>query len=83
MQALLDDGRLKIHKGLPDAAGLVEELQNFRAKVTDTGYWRFGARAGKPDDLVLAVAIALWRAVGDQRPDMACTSIIGGWRRAA
>ena len=33
--------------------------------MTDSGYWRFGARSGKHDDLVLAVAIALWRAHGD------------------
>jgi hypothetical protein len=33
--------------------------------VTDSGYWKFGARAGKHDDLVLAVAIALWRSHGD------------------
>jgi hypothetical protein len=32
--------------------------------VSATGYWRFGARSGKHDDLVLAVAIALWRAHG-------------------
>jgi hypothetical protein len=56
VQALLHDGRLKIHKGLPDAPALVAELQEFRAEVTDSGYWKFGARAGKHDDLVLAVA---------------------------
>ena len=66
--ALLHDGRLKIHKGLPDAPALVAELQDFRAEVTDSGYWRFGARSGKHDDLVLAVAIALWRANGDNMP---------------
>jgi hypothetical protein len=64
VQALLHDGRLKIHKGLPDAPALVAELQDFKAEVTDSGYWRFGARSGKHDDLVLAVAIALWRAHG-------------------
>jgi hypothetical protein len=65
VQALLHDGRLKIHKGLPDAPALVAELQDFRAEVTDSGYWKFGARSGRHDDLVLAVAIALWRAHGD------------------
>ena len=65
VQALLHSGRLKIHKGLTDAPALVAELQEFRAEVTDSGYWRFGARSGKHDDLVLAVAIALWRAHGD------------------
>ena len=65
IQALLHDGKLKIHKELPDAAALVAELQDFRADVTDSGYWKFGARSGKHDDLVLALAIALWRAHGD------------------
>jgi len=51
VQALLHDGRLKIHKRLPDAPALVAELQDFRAKVTDSGYWKFGARSGKHDDL--------------------------------
>jgi hypothetical protein len=62
IQALLHDERLKILKSLPDAKVLASELQDFRAQVTDTGYWRFGAREGKHDDLVLALAIALWRA---------------------
>jgi hypothetical protein len=49
---------------LPDVQVLVAELQDFQAQVTDSGYWRFGARAGKHDDLVLALAIALWHSVG-------------------
>jgi Terminase RNaseH-like domain len=64
VQALLHDGRLKIQKDLPDVQVLVAELQDFQAQVTDSGYWRFGARAGKHDDLVLALAIALWHSVG-------------------
>jgi Terminase RNaseH-like domain len=67
VQALLHDGRLKIHKNLADVDTLVAELQDFRAEVTDSGYWRFGARAGKHDDLVLALAIALWHSVGRDR----------------
>jgi hypothetical protein len=65
VQALLHSGQLKIHRGLADAPALVEELQSFRAQVTDQGFWRFGARSGRHDDLVLAVAIALWRSHGD------------------
>jgi hypothetical protein len=79
IQALLHDGRLKIHSDLPDAAALVSELQDFRADVTDSGYWKFGARAGKHDDLVLALAIALWRAHGDDQH----TGIIEYYKRAA
>lgn len=67
VQALLHDGRLKIQKDLPDVQVLVAELQDFRAEVTDSGYWRFGARAGKHDDLVLALAISLWHSVGRDR----------------
>jgi Terminase RNaseH-like domain len=63
VQALLHAGRLKIQRSLPDVDALIEELQDFRAEVTDSGYWRFGARAGRHDDLVLALAIALWRSV--------------------
>ena len=63
IQALLHDGRLKIHKDLPDIAALVDEMNNIQASVTDSGYWKFGVRSGKHDDLVLALAIALWRAV--------------------
>jgi hypothetical protein len=44
--------------------------------VTDSGYWRFGARAGKHDDLVLALAIALWHSVGRD----ATTGIIDYYR---
>jgi hypothetical protein len=62
--ALLHEGRLKIAKELPDAAALVEELGAFRATVTESGRWTFGARSGAHDDLVLALAIALWRAHG-------------------
>ena len=80
VQALLHDGRLKIHKGLPDAPALVAELQEFRAEVTDSGYWKFGARSGKHDDLVLAVAIALWRAHGD---NISCWGVFEHYRRMA
>jgi hypothetical protein len=36
-----------------------------RATVTDAGRWTFGARSGKHDDLVLALAVALFRSHGD------------------
>jgi hypothetical protein len=63
----LHEGRLKIHADLPDAAALVGELQSFRVEYTDSGYMRFNARVGAHDDLVLALAIALWRAYGDEQ----------------
>jgi hypothetical protein len=65
VQALLHEKRLKIHSDLPDAAALVQELQDFRVNFTESGYAQFNARTGKHDDLVLALAIALWHSHGD------------------
>jgi hypothetical protein len=62
LQALLHEGRLHIQKELPEAAVLVRELQDFRVRYTDAGHMTFGAREGRHDDLVLALAIAVWRA---------------------
>jgi len=64
VQALLHEGRLKIHRDLTEAAELVRELQDFRVEFTAAGSLTFNARAGRHDDLVLALAIAAWRAYG-------------------
>jgi hypothetical protein len=47
---------------LPEAKALALELQDFRLNFTAAGSMTFGARVGRYDDLVLAVAIAVWRA---------------------
>jgi hypothetical protein len=62
LQALLHEGRLKILRELPEAETLVRELQDFRVEYTATGHLTFNARQGRHDDLVLALAIAAWRA---------------------
>lgn len=62
LQALLHSGSLKIQKELTDAEALVRELQDFRVNFSDSGRMQFGAREGKHDDLVLALAIAVWDA---------------------
>lgn len=64
LQALLHEGRLKIQKELPEADALVRELQDFRVEFTAAGNLTFNARQGMHDDLVLALAIAAWRAYG-------------------
>jgi hypothetical protein len=64
VQALLHEGRLKIQKELPEAETLVRELQDFRVEYSALGHMTFNARSGKHDDLVLALAIACWRAHG-------------------
>jgi hypothetical protein len=69
LQALLHEGRLKIQKELPEAETLVRELQDFRVEFTAAGHLTFNARSGKHDDLVLALAIAVWRAYGGGMAD--------------
>jgi hypothetical protein len=64
LQALLHEGRLKIHRDLAEAPALVRELADFRVAYSAAGALTFGARVGKHDDLVLALAIACWRAHG-------------------
>jgi hypothetical protein len=64
LQALLHEGRLKIHKELSEAETLVRELQDFRVEFTAAGHLTFNARSGRHDDLVLALAIAVWHAHG-------------------
>src|SRR5437899_3427914 len=64
LQALLHEGRLKILRELAEAETLVRELQDFRVEFTAAGHLTFNARCGKHDDLVLALAIAVWRAYG-------------------
>jgi hypothetical protein len=80
VQTLLHDGRLLIQKELPDAPALRTELEDFRATVTDSGRWTFGARAGQHDDLVLALALACWRA-NKRRPMQIHPSFIASTAR--
>ena len=61
-QIMFQEGRLKIAK-MPDTPTLVEELVNFKVKITDNAHDTYGGwREGIHDDLVLAVALALWDA---------------------
>jgi hypothetical protein len=46
-----------------DAGALADELKDFRRKVSEAGRATYSARTGAHDELVLAVAIALWFAM--------------------
>lgn len=59
---------MKIAARLPDAAVLARELQDFRVRFTESGNATFNAREGAHDDLVLALALAVF---GLSRPEMA------------
>jgi len=67
VQAELHSGRLKINKNLKEAPILERELQDFQVSITPSGNATFSARVGAHDDLVLALAIALWQAVNHHR----------------
>jgi hypothetical protein len=69
MQVALQEGRLKIAAGMALTPVLTQELRNFRAKINiGTGAEGFEAwREADHDDLVLATAVAVWRAESDGR----------------
>lgn len=62
VDARLHTGELAFAEGLADAPALADELKDFRRKVSEAGRATYSARTGAHDDLVLAVAIALWFA---------------------
>lgn len=63
VQVALQSSTLHIARALPDAAVLTEELLSFQVKITTSANEQYGEwRQGKHDDLVLALALALWYA---------------------
>jgi hypothetical protein len=63
LDARLHTSELRFAKDLREAPTMESELKDFRRHVSEAGRYSFEARTGKHDDLVLATAIALWRAV--------------------
>ena len=69
VQVALQQRRLRISRGLPDAETLAAELAAFRVRLTAAGHDVYGAGGGETewrgrphDDLVLALALAVWHA---------------------
>lgn len=63
VQVMLQSQRLKIARALPEAATLAQELLSFQTKITAAANETYGSwREGTHDDLVLALALALWHA---------------------
>ena len=64
VQVALQQGRLQIASGLPDAATLTHELLNFKVTIDPkTAHDSYGAwRESIHDDLVFAVGLAVWSA---------------------
>jgi hypothetical protein len=82
-QVLLQTGRLKIARTLPHAQLLARELVNFRSRVTaQTSESHLDWRERANDDLVLALAIAAWKAEQDPGLGFSCSvgvSEMDGW----
>lgn len=76
LQALLHSGDLRIASSLSDAAVLARELQDFRVRFTESGNATFNAREGAHDDLVLALALAVF---GLSRSEPATSSLKVLW----
>jgi hypothetical protein len=85
LQVLLQSRRIKVAPSLPEARTLIEELSNFRVKITLACNETFGAwREGAHDDLVLAVAIAVWEGERHQHSPTGVPFVLGkppAWMR--
>ena len=63
MQVVLQSGRLKIAADMELTPALTRELETFKVKINVNGSEAFEAwRETDHDDLVLAAALAVWRA---------------------
>jgi hypothetical protein len=62
MQAALQTERVTIARDLAHSRTLEDELSNFRVKLAAGGNESYEGRSGVHDDLVLALAIAVWAA---------------------
>jgi hypothetical protein len=61
LQVLFQQGRFRIADALPDSQTLLNELINFKVKITTSAHDTYEAwREGIHDDLVLSVALAAW-----------------------
>jgi len=63
VQVLLEQGRLRVPRGMAETGALVKELVDVQISHRRGGGVRIGADGtGQHDDLVIALALAIWRA---------------------
>ena len=63
IQVTLQQGRLRIARALPEAETLIRELTNYRVTIAETNRDGFSQwRESIHDDLIFAVALAVWCA---------------------
>lgn len=67
VEILLQERRLKIARDMDHSAALVDELLSFRASISAAGHDTYAAGGSAHDDLVIALALACWRARETER----------------
>jgi hypothetical protein len=66
LQMLVESGGVELVRGLEEGEQFLKELRSMQVSVTTSGHERSDAgRNGEQDDLVMAVALACWRARKD------------------
>ena len=83
LRMLLERGRLKFSKALPDLEVLLDEMQNFELQLTPSGNLTFNARRGGHDDTVAALALMSWWTLEHGPVNWSRDSYQGVKRRAA
>jgi hypothetical protein len=87
LQVLLAARRLQVAPSLAEAPTLVRELLNFQVKVTRAAHEIFGSwREDQHDDLVLALAVAVWYAERCPARASCAPQVLGvgaAWRRGS
>jgi hypothetical protein len=81
----LQQGRLRFAKRLPLVAELQRELLNFRVTISPAGHDSYNARDGEFDDILLALAVAIyygerWRPPPPPRHGIGTRSFVTGWQ---
>ena len=76
ISALLHRGDLDIPRDHPLGPLLAQELKSFEVTFTAAGHMTFAAGDGAHDDLVIAAALACWRAVNFDRQRIRSTEFL-------
>jgi hypothetical protein len=59
LKLCMEQRRMKVSPHLNLSTELQKEFQNFQAKLSPSGNWKYGAAAGQHDDLVMAIAMGV------------------------
>ena len=60
--SILGQKRLRLAKGVKEGPTLMQEMKNFRYKITDSSNITYAGRDKTHDDILLATVLALWVA---------------------